>query len=89
MVGGGTAWTNPRFHGQHYGGSYSPTALAAHARRIRHWRRQGHDVYVYLNNDLGGHAPRNASELRRLLLGLGCRASYSRVGRRRRRDGVG
>lgn len=58
-------WTYLRFHGRRYGGSYSPQALSGQARRIRHWRRRGHDVYAYFNNDVGGHAPRNAADLRR------------------------
>jgi uncharacterized protein YecE (DUF72 family) len=54
-----------RFHGHRYGGSYPHQALAAQARRIRRWLRTGRDVYVYFNNDRGGHAPRNAADLRR------------------------
>jgi uncharacterized protein YecE (DUF72 family) len=55
-----------RFHGAtaKYGGSYS-------ARRLRPWiewlhaqRAGGADVYVYFNNDVGGHAPRDALTLR-------------------------
>jgi uncharacterized protein YecE (DUF72 family) len=30
-------------------------------------RDEGRDVYAYFNNDVGGHAPRNATTLRRLL----------------------
>jgi uncharacterized protein YecE (DUF72 family) len=58
-------WTYLRFHGRRYGGSYSSQALSGQARRIRRWRRRGHDVYAYFNNDVGGHAPRNAADLRR------------------------
>jgi uncharacterized protein YecE (DUF72 family) len=28
---------------------------------------EGCDVYAYFNNDVGGHAPRNALTLRRML----------------------
>jgi uncharacterized protein YecE (DUF72 family) len=62
-------WTYLRFHGRGYGGSYSQQALSAWARRIRRWLREGRDVYAYFNNDRGGHAPRNASDLRRLVAG--------------------
>lgn len=58
-------WTYLRFHGRQYGGSYSPQALSGQARRIRRWLREGLDVYAYFNNDRGGHAPRNAADLRR------------------------
>lgn len=54
-----------RFHGEDYGGSYSPQALSAEATRIADFARQGLDVYVYFNNDRGGHAVDNAMDLRR------------------------
>lgn len=54
-----------RFHGERYGGSYTPQALAAHARRVRAWLAEGIDVYAYFNNDAEGHAVRNAADLRR------------------------
>jgi uncharacterized protein YecE (DUF72 family) len=50
-----------------YRGSYSRTSLAADARRIRRWRRDGLDVYVYFNNDGGGAAVRDAWRLATLL----------------------
>jgi uncharacterized protein YecE (DUF72 family) len=64
-------WTYLRFHGRDYGGSYSPQALSGQARRIRGWLRGGRDVYAYFNNDEGGHAPRNAADLRRYVEGGG------------------
>jgi uncharacterized protein YecE (DUF72 family) len=42
------------------------------ARRITHRvppRRAGRDVYVYFDNDAGGHAPRDAARLQRLVGG--------------------
>lgn len=60
-------WTYLRFHGDHYRGGYSPQALSGQARRIRRWLGDGRDVYAYFNNDLGGHAPRNAADLRRFV----------------------
>lgn len=59
------SWVYLRFHGDHYGGSYSAQFLAAEARRIASYRARGLDVYAYFNNDLGGHAVRNAVALRR------------------------
>jgi uncharacterized protein YecE (DUF72 family) len=60
-------WAYLRFHGRNHAGSYSHQALSAQARRIAAWLDAGHDVYAYFNNDLGGHAPRNARALRRYL----------------------
>jgi uncharacterized protein YecE (DUF72 family) len=37
------------------------------AERITKWRNDGRDMWVYFNNDLGGHAVRNALTLRELL----------------------
>ena len=59
-----------RRHGsshQLYSGSYSPEALDQDAERTRGWMVEGRDVYVYFNNDIGGHAYRNAQSLRSLL----------------------
>jgi uncharacterized protein YecE (DUF72 family) len=58
-------WIYLRFHGDEYTGSYSPQALSAEARRIRTHLADGHDVYAFFNNDIGGHAIRNAADLRR------------------------
>lgn len=50
-----------------YSGSYSPEQVAADAKRIRAWARDGRSVYVYYNNDIGGHAFRNAEDLKRTI----------------------
>lgn len=50
-----------------YGGSYSDDDLRWWADRVTEWDEQGRDVLVYFNNDLGGHAVRNARTLRALL----------------------
>ncbi|OAN41990.1 DUF72 domain-containing protein [Mycolicibacterium iranicum] len=47
-----------------YGGSYGSDDLTWWADRITEWDRQGRDVLVYFNNDLGGNAVRNAWDLR-------------------------
>jgi uncharacterized protein YecE (DUF72 family) len=62
-------WVYLRFHGDEYAGSYSPQALSATARRIRAHLADGHDVYAFFNNDIGGHAVRNAADLRRYVEG--------------------
>jgi uncharacterized protein YecE (DUF72 family) len=50
-----------------YEGSYSESDLRWWADRIGEWREQGRHVVVYFNNDLGGHAVRNALRLRELV----------------------
>ena len=59
-----------RRHGsseQSYAGSYSPAAIRRDTGKIRSWLDQDRDVFVYYNNDIGGHAYRNALELRAAL----------------------
>ncbi|MEJ7605829.1 MAG: DUF72 domain-containing protein [Bryobacteraceae bacterium] len=53
--------------GQRYAGSYSPEQIALDAARILQWNESGKDVYVYYNNDIGGHAFYNATALRESL----------------------
>lgn len=50
-----------------YAGNYSDDQLRRWADRITQWRGDGRDVWMYFNNDLGGHAVRNALTLRELL----------------------
>jgi uncharacterized protein YecE (DUF72 family) len=49
-----------------YTGDYSDDELRRWADRITEWSRD-RDVWMYFNNDLGGHAVRNALTLRELL----------------------
>lgn len=57
-----------RFHGPsgNYSGSYPDTHLSEWAQRLLGWEQQGIDSYIYFNNDIGGHAPRNATTLAKL-----------------------
>ena len=50
-----------------YAGSYSTEELQTWAGRIADWDSQGRDVWLYFNNDLHGHAVRNARILRAML----------------------
>jgi uncharacterized protein YecE (DUF72 family) len=50
-----------------YAGSYSDTDLRWWADQIAKWDNDGHRVLIYFNNDLGGHAIRNARTLKRLV----------------------
>ncbi|MGQ9778874.1 MAG: DUF72 domain-containing protein [Bacillota bacterium] len=57
-----------RFHGDPaHGGRYPEETLARWAKRIGEWQREGLDIYVYFNNDWGGHAVADARTLRRLV----------------------
>lgn len=58
-----------RRHGSdgHYQGRYTDRQIAADAQRIRAWLGEGRDVYVYYNNDVGGHAVDNAKTLMEML----------------------
>jgi uncharacterized protein YecE (DUF72 family) len=59
-----------RFHGSggRYAGSYSSQRLTAWAERIAGWAGDdGLPVWAYFNNDIGGHAVRDADRLRSLV----------------------
>jgi uncharacterized protein YecE (DUF72 family) len=57
-----------RFHGPKklYASSYSRDELQIWSEQIAKWL-QTKDVYCYFNNDMGGHAFRNARDLRELV----------------------
>ncbi len=54
-----------RLHGPGaaYEGSYSARYLARLAERLRDWRREGRDCFVFFDNDAEGQAPRDALRL--------------------------
>ncbi len=58
-----------RFHGTsaRYAGRYGRQALRAVARELLGWRREGLSAWVFFNNDLHGHALRDALDLSALL----------------------
>lgn len=47
-----------------YSGRYSAAQIQTDADHIAKWASLGKDVYVYFNNDIGGHAFHNALELK-------------------------
>ncbi len=49
-----------------YAGSYPAEDLRWWAARVREWERDGREVFVYFNNDGGGHAVRDAARLSEL-----------------------
>jgi uncharacterized protein YecE (DUF72 family) len=57
-----------RFHGaQKYAGRYDDATLGEWAEWLSDRAREGRPIYAYFNNDVGGHAPRDAVRLRSLL----------------------
>lgn len=57
-----------RFHGTtRYGGRYGDEELRSWAEWLRTEHDRGRDVFAYFNNDVGGHAPRDAVRLRDLV----------------------
>ena len=62
-----TDWSYIRMHRGRRGIGFSDAELRAWSGQITDFRRQGAQVYVYFNNDTGGHALRDASRLRRML----------------------
>lgn len=62
-------FTYVRFHGtgSRYGGNYPDEQLRAWTRLIRSWEPRLSAGFVYFNNDIGGHAIRNARSLRAML----------------------
>lgn len=60
-----------RFHGPvKYRGRYSDERLATPAAWCAARLSEGTPVYAYFNNDIGGHAPRDATRFRELTHGL-------------------
>jgi uncharacterized protein YecE (DUF72 family) len=53
--------------GGRYKGHYSKDALAAWAKRIRSWKVQGCDVFVFFDNDQKSAAPIDALKLKQML----------------------
>jgi len=53
--------------GGRYKGHYRPDVLSAWAKRIKSWKQQGYDVFVYFDNDQKSAAPADALKLRRSL----------------------
>ncbi len=58
-----------RFHGPAdlYRSNYPDEMLADYARKVRDWLAQGLEVWAFFNNDVGGHAVRNALRLREMV----------------------
>jgi uncharacterized protein YecE (DUF72 family) len=67
-----------RFHGSaKYSGAYEPAALDRWAEWLAAHAGAGTPVFAYFNNDVGGHAPRDAAYLR---TALAAAVTASRIG---------
>jgi uncharacterized protein YecE (DUF72 family) len=60
-----------RHYGPAEGGSYRKQDLDRDVEQIRGWLKSGRDVFVYFNNDQGGHAVRNAKYVQQALISGG------------------
>lgn len=60
-----------RLHGpdQLYSSAYDDSQLESWAEKVQAWQAGGRDVFVYFDNDGGGHAPRDAQRLIELIFG--------------------
>lgn len=58
-----------RFHGPTslYSSSYSDEILEDYAEKFAAWADDGHEVWAFFNNDVGGHAIHNAKRLQELV----------------------
>jgi uncharacterized protein YecE (DUF72 family) len=58
-----------RFHGTmgRYSGSYSKTQMRDWAKWLKEQKKKVRSIYVYFNNDVGGHAINNAKQLKEQL----------------------
>ena len=54
-----------RFHGpaELYASSYSDKSLKSFAAKFKKWVKEGHEIWVYFNNDIHAHAVRDAQRL--------------------------
>jgi uncharacterized protein YecE (DUF72 family) len=50
-----------------FGSKYTKRELEDLAQRIKKWKKQNLDVYVYFNNDAYGYAVEDAKELLKML----------------------
>lgn len=63
VVSGGIAYVRLHGHEKLYASRYGEKGLEPWAERVRGWRRAGHDVHVYFDNDAAGAAPEDAQTL--------------------------
>ncbi|WP_256464068.1 DUF72 domain-containing protein [Dyadobacter chenwenxiniae] len=61
-----------RFHGPGslYSSPYSDEVLKEYAFKFGEWVKQGHHVWAFFNNDVGGHALHNGATLKKYVAEL-------------------
>ena len=74
--------------GGRYKGHYSAGALADWAKRIKSWKSQGCDVFVFFDNDQKSAAPIDALKLKQLLRPAGSRSASGLAGQRGVRQAI-
>lgn len=54
-----------RFHGPEalYASSYSDAMLKEFARKFKKWEKEGHEIWIFFNNDIHGYATGDAKRL--------------------------
>jgi len=62
-----------RHYGRAGGGNYARKDLNRDVDQIRGWLKRKLDVYLYFNNDMGGHAIRNAKYVKKALAKISVR----------------
>jgi uncharacterized protein YecE (DUF72 family) len=63
-------FTYIRMHLPEHGIGYGKRALEPWAERVSAWMSSGIDVFVYFNNDMEGHAIKDATALKDLVQSL-------------------
>jgi uncharacterized protein YecE (DUF72 family) len=60
-----------RFHGPGdlYASNYATVSLRAYARKCEKWLKEGHNLWIFFNNDIHGYALENARKLKAMLSG--------------------
>ena len=55
-----------RFHGPEalYASSYKDKDLKYFAKKFSKWVKEGHEIWTFFNNDINGHAPKDALRLK-------------------------
>jgi len=58
-----------RFHGPEalYASAYSDEMLLYFAKKMKQWKAEGHQLWAFFNNDIHGHAFRDAQRLKDML----------------------
>jgi uncharacterized protein YecE (DUF72 family) len=69
MVVGPFVYVRFHFGTRKYGGGYTDARLDDWAAWLVARVREGLQVFAYFNNDVGGHAPKDAVRLRQKMLG--------------------